>query len=117
MTAHDPLLIEAHRVNEAAKAAARLDVMKHRAIIDGTAWGMLLLLQDEILATAGKLRNARRAGIADAVRSHTVALRSLNDVRRKMRGKYPNAKPFWRSEYQAARDADAVIGEIVETLK
>ena len=74
---------------------------KHNAVINGTAWTALHLLQDEILLTAGRIRNARRAGMQDIVHRHTAALFSLLRVKRAMRGRYPDAIPYWRAMGEA----------------
>lgn len=70
---------------------------KHNAVINGTAWTALHLLQDEILLTAGRIRNARRAGMQDIVHRHTAALFALLRVKRAMKGRYPKAMPYWQS--------------------
>lgn len=75
---------------------------KHTAIVNGTAWAALHIVQDEILLTAGRIRNARRAGDLDALRRNTAALFSLLRVKKAMRGRYPDAIPYWRAMGEAA---------------
>lgn len=43
------------------------------------------ILQSEIVRTGYKIRNARRAGFPEIVRSHTVALFAMLEARRAMR--------------------------------
>lgn len=66
----DPDLQKAFDANKAAIAKAR---------------DPLAILQDEIVATAIRIRDNRRFGIEPAVRSYTAALFSLLRVRRQMR--------------------------------
>lgn len=82
-------------------AIAKIDREKHNAVINGTAWTALHILQDEILLTAGRIRNARRAGDLDALRRNTAALFALLRVKKAMRGRYPDAIPHWRAMGEA----------------
>lgn len=82
-------------MNERQLVAKERD--KHNAVINGTAWTALHILQDEILLTAGRIRNARRAGMQDIVHRHTAALFALLRVKKAMKGRYPKAMPHWQS--------------------
>lgn len=70
---HDPALQEAFDANRRAIALANDQASP------------LDIVQREVVSTAIKIRDARRAGVPVAVRSHTAALFALLRVRKELR--------------------------------
>ncbi|UKK84725.1 hypothetical protein L7H23_01075 [Sphingopyxis sp. BSN-002] len=93
-----PAHIARHIASEIGKPqnAAKERVALQDRVRNGTAWTALHILQDEILLTAGRIRNARRAGMQDIVHRHTAALFALLRVKKAMKGRFPKAMPFWQ---------------------
>lgn len=93
---HDPELTKAFTANRAAIAAAdQRDAAKEAAVRNGTAHTALRIVQREVLETALRYRNERRAWGTKVAHPQKVALFALLRVRRELRSAYPAAKPVW----------------------